>query len=348
MPKVSVLLPNLNNSQYLPERFQSILNQTFADWELIVVDGYSTDGAWEIIQQYARFDNRIRARQATRKGIYEAINSCLDEAMGDYIYIATSDDTMTVNCLQVMLDTLELYQDCDIAHCCLTIIDSQSNKILPNPWEFFYPHQFYGELMNKSHIRYAPLDGILHCFLNTVYTSLTQLMIRKTLFSKVGLFSSAYGSWADFGWGMKAGLLCNTIHIPQYLATWRVHAEQATASNVGENPELYIAYCRMIEEAIGSSWPLISVEARRIISKGKLKRFYYLKLAELLKIRRGEASLRYTTTFVTLLAAIESWKIAVLKTMFPKYSFDSADRETQAKSFCNKYGLANYVRLLQD
>lgn len=348
MPKVSVLLPNLNNSQYLPERFQSILNQTFADWELIVVDGYSTDGAWDIIQQYATIDNRIRARQATRKGIYEAINSCLDGAMGDYIYIATSDDTMTANCLQIMFDALELHQDCDIAHCCLTIIDSQSNIITPNPWEFFYPNQFYGDLMNKLHIRYAPLDGILHSFLNTVYTSLTQLMIRKALFSRVGLFSNNYGSWADFGWGMKAGLLCNTIHIPEYLATWRVHAEQATASNVGDNPELYIAYCRMIEETISSSWPLIPVEARRIIDKGKLKRFYHLKLIELLRIRRSDSGLRYDPTFMIRLATIESWRIAVLKAMFPKYSFNTADRGTQAKSFCNKYGLMNHVRILQD
>ena len=52
-------MPNLNNFQFLAERFDSILNQTMDNWELIVVDGYSDDGAWELIQEYAARDDRI-------------------------------------------------------------------------------------------------------------------------------------------------------------------------------------------------------------------------------------------------------------------------------------------------
>jgi len=65
--KVSILLPNLNNRQFLDERFQSILNQTFSDWELIVIDNYSNDGAWKLIQNFAKKDQRIKISQTPQK-----------------------------------------------------------------------------------------------------------------------------------------------------------------------------------------------------------------------------------------------------------------------------------------
>ena len=94
LPMVSILLPNLNNREYLPARFHSILNQTLTDWELIVIDGYSDDGAWGLIQECAKSESRMIVTQSPRKGIYAGINECLSRASGEYVYIATSDDTM--------------------------------------------------------------------------------------------------------------------------------------------------------------------------------------------------------------------------------------------------------------
>jgi glycosyltransferase involved in cell wall biosynthesis len=59
--KVSVLMPNYNCEKYLPEAIESILNQSFTDFEFIIVDDCSTDGSWEIIQEYAAKDTRIVA-----------------------------------------------------------------------------------------------------------------------------------------------------------------------------------------------------------------------------------------------------------------------------------------------
>ena len=66
-PKVSILLPNLNTSKYLPARFESIQAQTFTDWETIVVDSYSSDGAWELIQQYAQNDHEYSSPKLLEK-----------------------------------------------------------------------------------------------------------------------------------------------------------------------------------------------------------------------------------------------------------------------------------------
>jgi len=65
-PLVSVLLPNLNNVRYLPERLETIYSQTVKDWELIIVDSYSDDGAWELLLQHASRESRMRLSPAPR------------------------------------------------------------------------------------------------------------------------------------------------------------------------------------------------------------------------------------------------------------------------------------------
>lgn len=249
VPKVSIPLPTLNTRRFLEERVQTILNQTFTDWEVIVVDGYSDDGTWELIKNFANKDSRIRILQVHREGIYAGINNCLKLARGEYIYIATSDDTMTPDCLEKMVAALETHPECDICHCCLKLIDENGNET-PNKWPDSRPGQFYGELMTKPHIRMAPYDGILHCVLYTVYSSLTQLLIRRSLFDKIGLFRTDWGSIGDFEWGMRASLVCNTFHLPKTLATWRRHPEQATANFILESSAAHASFCRMIKASL--------------------------------------------------------------------------------------------------
>ncbi len=229
-PKVSVCLPNLNNRAFIKERLDTIVNQTFIDWELVVVDGYSDDGAWSIIQEYASQDSRIRLFQEQPEGIYQAFNSCIKKARGEYIYIATSDDTMTPDCLSKMVATLDENTDCDLCQCKLEFIDENSESLPPEQqWSVFIgASKYLNHWLDCSHKRYAPHDGLLHFAVLTVYTSLTQLLIRRQLFEKIGYFKTGWGSIADFEWGMRASLLYNTVYIPEALATWRKHSHQAT------------------------------------------------------------------------------------------------------------------------
>jgi glycosyltransferase involved in cell wall biosynthesis len=224
---ISVLLPNLNSRKFIEERLESIFSQTYASWELVVFDNYSDDGSWEIIQRYAAKEPRMRISQAPREGMYANWNNCIRQAKGEYIYIATADDTMMPDCLEKMVRALEVHPECGISHCNLKIIDEKGNW-LKGMWERYLPQLFYGDLIQKEHIRKAPLDGLLHFAFRTVYTSVTQLLIRKSVFSRVGLFPAQWGSQGDFYWGMRAAFFFDTIHIPEYLATWRIYLGQAT------------------------------------------------------------------------------------------------------------------------
>lgn len=249
-PKVSILLPNLNNRPYLEERIKSILDQTLSEWELIVVDSYSDDGAWEFFEECSQKDKRIKIVQSKEKGIYNNFNKCIQLAQGEYVYFATSNDTMDSYCLQKMVTVLDEYPECDLAHCKLRIIDKHGNISHQKIWDNFYIVRYFERLIDKMHIRKAPHDGILHFCGITVYTSLTQLLIRRSLFDRIGFFLPHFGSVADFEWVMRATLIANTLHIPEYLATWRLHENQATTSDSLNMAKASGKFIRMANHAI--------------------------------------------------------------------------------------------------
>jgi glycosyltransferase involved in cell wall biosynthesis len=228
MPRVSICLPVLNAQPFLKERLDSILHQTFQDWELVVCDSYSVDGSWEFLQRF-EMDSRVKLFQVPREGIYAGINACINKACGEFIYIATADDTMMPDCLVKMVTALDAHPECGIVHCGLRIIDEQGLDFPEHSqWTQSYACRYFKKLMSVEHIRYAPHDGLLHFALATVYASLSQLLVRRSVFVRVGLFDAKFGAAGDFEWDMRASLVENTVHIPDYLATWRVHATQAT------------------------------------------------------------------------------------------------------------------------
>ena len=262
-PLVSICMPNLNGIRYLPERLESIIHQTLTDWELVVVDGYSDDGGWEFLVELAEREKRVRLSQASRGGIYEALNRCVRLARGKYVYIAPSDDVMALDCLDRLAVALEAEATCGLAHCPLRAIGEGAVSL--NKWwtrSSVFAISSRG-LLNTTHIRRPPFDGLLHLNGETVYTSLTQLLIRRSLFELVGPFDERWGSIGDFNWAMRATLATSTVHVPDTWGGWRLHSEQSTrAVGVGS-----YEHRRMVEEmtndAIERSWANIPKPIRQ-------------------------------------------------------------------------------------
>lgn len=248
-PLVSIVMPNLNGRRYLNERIQSILAQSHTNWELIVVDSYSDDGSWELIRQYADNDRRFRASQVPREGIYPGLNRGLQQVRGEYVYIATSDDTMEPGCIQKMVAALAAHPECGICHSCLRVIDSDGH-VMEDMWQSVPVSQYFGKWMDVPHIRRAPHDGILHSAVYTVYTSLTQLLFRRSVLDEVGLFRADWGSEGDFEWGMRASLVHDTVHVPEALSAWRVYQDQATASVALRSGARHERLCDMVRAAV--------------------------------------------------------------------------------------------------
>ena len=103
MIKVSVILPIYNVAPYLEEAFDSILNQSLKEIEVIAVNDGSTDNSWEIIQKYQEKDARIISISQENQGLSMARNVALPYVTGKYVYMMDSDD---------MLSSLDALQKC--------------------------------------------------------------------------------------------------------------------------------------------------------------------------------------------------------------------------------------------
>lgn len=94
MPKLSVILPSLNVAAYIRECIESVINQTLSDIEILCIDAGSTDGTYEILQEYAARDRRIRLIRSEKKSYGHQMNLGMDEARGEYIGIVETDDSV--------------------------------------------------------------------------------------------------------------------------------------------------------------------------------------------------------------------------------------------------------------
>src|SRR5688572_8472256 len=285
-PLVSICVPNLNTFPFLRERFDSIFQQTFDDWELFVYDSLSDDGSWEFIQEIARTDKRMRIAQGPREGVYPAWNECLRQTNGEYVYIATSDDSMAPDFLEKMVGALEQQRQCELAHSNLVIVDENGERLTRLTWpECTVFADGAPEFLKVPHVRHAPYNGLLQLTGKHAILSITQVLLRRSIFSKVGDFPSRWGSISDFNWEMKAGLVAHMVHVPDTSATWRIHSRQATASlEYGT-----VAYFKMVDDMIHDAVstcepylpPAVRHAARNYVERARELGAYYRTLREL-------------------------------------------------------------------
>lgn len=103
-PKISVCIPVFNGANYIEEAIRSVLNQTFKDFELIIVDNASTDGTVDILDSLKFLDNRIHVfRNDQNIGLAPNLNKCVDYANGEYIKFLCADDLLKEDCLSKMV-----------------------------------------------------------------------------------------------------------------------------------------------------------------------------------------------------------------------------------------------------
>ena len=98
-PKISVIVPVYNVEKYLRRCIDSILAQTFSDFELLLIDDGSKDSSGEICEEYAGKDARIRVFHRQNGGVSTARNLGIDKAKGEWIYFVDSDDVVLPSAL---------------------------------------------------------------------------------------------------------------------------------------------------------------------------------------------------------------------------------------------------------
>jgi glycosyltransferase involved in cell wall biosynthesis len=130
MPKVTVVTPNYNHARYLPRRLESVLNQTFGDFELIILDDASTDNSREVIELYARDPRVTTIYNAQNKGnTFKQWELGLSHANGEYVWFAESDDYAEPTLLETLVDRLDRHPGAGLAFCQSWAVDEDCNKL---------------------------------------------------------------------------------------------------------------------------------------------------------------------------------------------------------------------------
>lgn len=117
MPKVSIILTSYNYAQYLKDTVNSVINQTFKDWELIIIDDNSTDNSIEIITEFINSDDRIRLiKNYENQGLSKSVQIGLIAATGEWIAFLESDDQWKENYLEKKFEVAQNYPSCGILY----------------------------------------------------------------------------------------------------------------------------------------------------------------------------------------------------------------------------------------
>lgn len=207
VPQVSVLMPVYNTASFLREAMDSILSQTFEDFELIVLDDCSPDNAEEVLDAYD--DPRIvRYRGEKNVGLSNVLNEGLDIAQGKYIARMDSDDISMPNRLQVQVDYLEAHPEVDLVSVGMQLFGAK---------EEVWIREQDPEKVKISALFHSP---VLHA--SSVW--------RKESFERHGLrFRQEMVPAEDYDLWTRAlvkGL--KLVNLPEVLYKYRIHPSQVT------------------------------------------------------------------------------------------------------------------------
>lgn len=173
MPKVSVIIPTYNCAKYLPEAVESVLNQTFQDFEIIIVNDGSTDNTKQIIEPYLKkHSDKIKYLYQENMGLAIARNVAIKKSIGEYIAFLDADDVWLRHRLKETANILENMAQVGLVHANINWM-SEEGKVLSFPYR------------NKARLSGFIFENI---FLRKANISIPTILVRSKCFEKVGLF----------------------------------------------------------------------------------------------------------------------------------------------------------------
>lgn len=219
-PRVSVVLPTYNQAQYLPDALDGIFDQTWVDYELIVVNDGSTDETPDILRAYQERHAFTVIHQENQR-LPRALNAGFRRARGEYLTWTSSDNVMLPRMVEVLVDALDRHPQVGLVYADWEVIDEDGGLIGAVETLDFDRHL----LMRMNYIN--------ACFL-----------YRRRCQETVGLYDPAYQQAEDWEYWWRIAGAFPLMRVPRTLYRFRVHEQSLSKSEVlaqpGGMPESYL------------------------------------------------------------------------------------------------------------
>ncbi|MEW5946703.1 MAG: glycosyltransferase [bacterium] len=220
MPRVSVVIPAYNHEKYIAGTIQSVLDQTYGDFEIVLVDDASTDGTPGIIKRF--HDPRLKAFYLeTNRGASAAASMCVQESAGEYVAFLNSDDQFFPDKLEKQVRFLDAHPHVGALFGYAHIVDDAGRELRD------VGHPYRTIFIKENRTRFQWLAHFFHVGNCLCHSS---AMIRRTCYEKVGLYDKRYFQLPDFDLWVRLCLKYEIHVVPEDLVRFRVRKDRAGVS----------------------------------------------------------------------------------------------------------------------
>jgi glycosyltransferase involved in cell wall biosynthesis len=209
---ISVLMPVFNGSPFLAQAIESVLNQSYEDFEFIIVDDGSTDTSLQIAVEYAAKDRRIRCLPLKHTNISTTLNRGLDITTRPYIARMDADDISLPHRFQTQLDYLQQNSECMAVGSWVEVMDPAGWPI--RVWRYRENH----EQIDEDNLGRVTGPGLAH---GTV-------MIRTDALRQVGGYREEYAGVEDWELWLRLAEMGKLANIPEVLVRYRQHLRSSS------------------------------------------------------------------------------------------------------------------------
>lgn len=236
MPTVSVIIPSYNHSRFIGEAIESLINQTYTDFEIIIVDDCSPDNSVEVIRTFT--DPRIKLFVNKRnEGAVYTTNKAIQLATGDYVALLNSDDMWVPNKLEVQVEFLQKNPDVHAVFSNAKFVNEDQKEL--KKADYFWADVFEKENRSSAEwLRYFFFDFNCLCH--------PSILIRREVYDRTPLYDPSLRQLPDFKMWVHLLKTINIFVMPEALVVFRVlmngeNASADTTSNrVRTRNEIYL------------------------------------------------------------------------------------------------------------
>jgi glycosyltransferase involved in cell wall biosynthesis len=213
-PELSIIIPAFNRADLLQQTLLSVQQQTYANWECIVVNDHSTDNTAEVVTLFAGKDPRFKLLTNQRtKGAQGARNTGILHATSNWIAFLDSDDTWLPHKLQKQVALLTNNPNTDVVSGYMHLVNAQ--KQLISCWEFKPKGIITSELLKRN-----------------VYVDFITPVVRKSKLLEIGLLDEKCVSYQEWETFIRLSLICRFDYVPEPLSVYSVETTNSISRSM--------------------------------------------------------------------------------------------------------------------